>query len=339
MKPYFFPEPPANTPKIGVLLLNLGTPKTPETKAVRPYLREFLSDRRVVELPRFMWQTLLNGIILPLRSPKSAHGYQKIWLPEGAPLLRHTQNLCIKLHRQLADFDAQIITDYAMTYGEPSVECVIANLKQQGVDRLLVLPLYPQYAASSSAAALDKVWHVLLRQRRQMAVRSITGYADNANYIAALAAQIEHHWQQHGRGDKLLFSFHGIPQAQNDNGDPYAQECQTTVRLLAEKLRLPENKYLLAYQSRFGKAKWLTPSTQDLLQSLPQSGVRKLDIICPGFAADCLETLEEIAVQGRNDFLAAGGVQFHYIPCLNDDNNGVNALASLIKQHLAGWLA
>ncbi len=215
----------------------------------------------------------------------------------------------------------------------------MADLKRQGVNRLLVIPLYPQYAASSSAAALDKVWQALLQQRNQMAIRSIKSYYDDPGYIRALAASIEHHWQTQGRGDKLLMSFHGIPQAHHDQGDPYPQECRVTATLLAEALSLSEQEYVVAFQSRFGRAKWVGPSTQDLLVSLPKDGVRKLDIVCPGFACDCLETLEEIALRGREDFYAAGGKAFTYIPCLNDDAIWVTALTDLTWRHLAGWLS
>lgn len=333
--PRFLPEPSSSPTKTGVLLLNLGTPEAPTPQAVRPYLGEFLSDQRVVELPRLLWQCLLRGIILPIRGRKSAHAYQSIWHSSGSPLLLGTEAITEALAKLLP---ADIMIAYAMTYGKPSVRQVITQMKHQGVSRLLVLPLYPQYAAASSGAALDQVWRVLLQQRAQMAVRSITDFADHSDYIQALAAHIRRHWQEQGRGDGLLISFHGIPQTHQHQGDPYVQQCESTARLLAQALNLQPEQYRMAYQSRFGRAKWVGPSTQDLLQQLPQQGWRKLDIICPGFVTDCLETLEEIGLRGRQDFLAHGGEQLNYIPCLNDDHEWLLALKKLILQHLQGWL-
>lgn len=333
MSRFFLPEPPTQTPRIGVLLINLGTPAAPTRAAVKPFLRQFLSDRRVVELPRLPWQILLRGLILPWRSGQSAHGYQKIWQAQGSPLLLYGERMAQALAARLPD----CCVAHAVSYGAPAVAAVLADFKRQGVDRLLVLPLYPQYAASATAAALDQVWRILLRQRHVMAVRSLTRYGDDEGYLNALAAKIRRHWQVYGRGEHLLFSFHGIPLAQHKAGDPYAADCRRTVAALAQRLDLTPAQYTLAFQSRFGRAQWLEPSTQDLLHSLPQKGVRKLDIVCPGFAVDCLETLEEIAVQGREDFHAAGGTDFHYIPCLNDDADWLDALYALVTRHLHGW--
>ncbi len=339
MSHHFLPEPPPAPAQTGVLLINLGTPAAPTAAAVKPYLRQFLSDRRVVELPQLAWQILLRCVILPLRSGKSAHAYAQIWQQDGSPLYRHTAALSTALAEVLQQAGIPVATAFAMSYGHPSVAEVMAALKRQGVNRLLVIPLYPQYAASAGGAALDKVWQVLLRQRNMMCVRSISRYYDDPGYISALAASVRRHWQQHGRGDKLLLSFHGIPQAQHDAGDPYPDECQRTAALLAQALDITANDWQLSFQSQFGKARWIGPSTQALLQQLPQQGVRKLDVLCPGFAADCLETLEEIAMQGRDDFHAAGGQQYHYIPCLNSDPQWVHALSRLVQQHLAGWLS
>ncbi|MDF7675759.1 ferrochelatase [Neisseriaceae bacterium ESL0693] len=334
MPDLFLPEADSSGARVGVLLLNLGTPQAPTAQAVRPYLREFLSDQRVVELPRFLWQCLLRGIILPIRGRKSAHAYQTIWQADGSPLLTGT----IKLTQALSQrFSEDIITAYAMTYGQPSVRQVMQHMKQQGADRILVIPLYPQYAASSSGAALDQVWRVLLKQRAQMAVRSITTFADDAGYIHALAEHIRQYWQQHGQGQHLLISFHGIPEAQRQQGDPYVSQCQSTTRLLTEALQLSPSQYTLAFQSRFGPAKWVGPSTQDLLQQLPQQGIRTLDVVCPGFVTDCLETLEEINIRGKQDFLAHGGQQLNYIPCLNDNHEWVDALQHLVNNQLQGW--
>ena len=334
MSKYFLPEPPAQAPRIGVLLINLGTPAAPTRAAVKPFLRRFLSDPRVVELPRLPWQILLHGLILPFRSGKSAHGYEKIWQAEGSPLAVYGKRMAQALAVRLPD----CCVAHATSYGEPSVAATLADFKRHGVDRLLVLPLYPQYAASATAAALDQVWRVLLQQRHMMAVRSITRYGDDEGYLDAVANSIRRHWQQHGRGEHLLFSFHGIPTAQHQAGDPYVAECQRTVAALAQRLALTPEQYTLAFQSRFGRAEWVGPSTQDLLPSLPRNGVKKLDIVCPGFAVDCLETLEEIALQGREDFHAAGGTQYHYIPCLNDDADWLDALHALVKRHAQGWI-
>lgn len=319
----------------GVLILNLGTPAAPTAEAVRPYLREFLSDYRVVELPKLLWQPLLRGLILPFRSGKSAHGYQKIWLKEGSPLAVFTQRQLAGLRKRLPE---NVHCAYAMSYGKPSVTEALQMLKSKGVGRLIVLPLYPQYAGSSSGAALDKVMQHLLQQRNQMSVRSISRFYNDAGYIQAAATQIRSYWAQHGRGDKLMFSFHGIPQRHHDLGDPYSQECHESARLIAEQLGLSEQDYIVSFQSRFGKNKWLEPSTQTLFHHLPKQGVQKLDVFCPGFVADCLETMEEIAIAGREQFHHAGGVQFHYIPCLNDNPDWLDALAELVRKNGQGWL-
>ena len=336
--PRFLPEPAlpfAQQQRTAVLLLNLGTPAAPTAAAVRPYLREFLSDARVVELPQWLWQPILQGPVLTLRPKKSAHGYEKVWLPEGSPLAVFTERQAAALAQKLPK---HIIVRHAMTYGEPSVPRVLAELKAQGVGRLLVLPLYPQYAASSSAAALDKVFAVLQQQRNQMSVRTISRFYDDAGYIKAMKQHIEAYWAAHGRSSKLMLSFHGIPQAGHDQGDPYPEECRRTAKLLAAALDLAETDYLVSFQSRFGKAKWVGPSTQDLFDTLPKQGTTSLDVFCPGFAADCLETMEEIAIAGREQFHAAGGEQFHYIPCLNDNPAWIDALAALAEENLQGWL-
>ncbi|WP_239373240.1 ferrochelatase [Snodgrassella gandavensis] len=335
MSKLFLSEPDTSKTAIGVLLLNLGTPSAPTPQAVRSYLREFLSDQRVVELPRCLWQLILRGIVLPIRGRKSAHAYGTIWQDSGSPLLTGTQSLTTALAKIMPK---GVITRFAMTYGQPSVANVLQEMKQQGVKRLLVLPLYPQYAGSSSGAALDQVWRVMLKQRVQMAVRSITSFYADSNYIKILARHIQAYWQQYGRGQCLLLSYHGIPQAQHQAGDEYVEHCTTTTRLLVAELGLQESEYRLAFQSRFGYAPWVGPSTQDLLIQLPQSGINSLDIVCPGFVTDCLETLEEIDIRGKADFLAHGGKQFQYIPCMNSEQEWVEVLAPLIRQHLQGWL-
>ena len=335
--PRFLPEPAlahAQQNRTAVLLLNLGTPAAPTAAAVRPYLRDFLSDPRVVELPKLLWQPILRGLVLTLRPKKSAHGYEKVWLPEGSPLAVFTERQAAALAQALPD----VLVRHAMSYGEPGVAQVMAELKAAGVSRVLALPLYPQYAASSTGAALDKAFNVLLQQRNQMSLRTVARFYDDAGYIEAMKQQIEAYWAQHGRGDKLMLSFHGIPQANEDQGDPYQYECRETAKLLAAALNIGESDYIVSFQSQFGKAKWVGPSTQKLFDELPKQGVTKLDVFCPGFVSDCLETMEEIAIAGREQFHAAGGTQYHYIPCLNDNPAWLGALTDLAKRHLQGWV-
>lgn len=321
--------------KIGILLMNLGTPDAPTAEAVKPYLKQFLSDFRIVELPKMLWQPILHGAILPFRSKNSAHGYEKVWLNEGSPLAVFTQRQCEGLRARLPD---DVFVEYAMTYNKPSVANVLAKMKANGVGRLLVMPLYPQYAGSSAGAALDKVFLQLLQQRNQMSVRTVSRFYDNVGYVKAAAKQIRAYRAKHGSGDKLMFSFHGIPQAHHDKGDPYSHECHASAKLIAQELGLSHEQYIVSFQSQFGTSKWLSPSTQDLFGTLPKQGVRKLDVVCVGFLADCIETMEEIAIAGREQFYEAGGEQFQYIPCLNDNPDWLDALAELAKDNLQGWL-
>ena len=335
--PRFLPEPPlpyTEQNRTAVLLLNLGTPDAPTAQAVKPYLRDFLSDQRVVELPKLLWQPILRGLILTLRPKKSAHAYEKIWFKEGSPLLVYTARQAETLGKLLPD----ITVRYAMTYGKPGVDDVLAELKSQGIGNLLVVPLYPQYAASSTGAALDKVFLQLLRQRNQLSIRTVSRFYDDAGYIEAMKKHIQAYWTEHGRGEKLMLSFHGIPQKQYDEGDPYPDECRHTAKLLAEALGLTEQEYIVSFQSQFGKAKWVKPSTQVLFDELPKQGITKLDVFCPGFMADCLETMEEIALMGREQFHAAGGKEYRYIPCLNDSAEWIGALADLVRRNLRGWV-
>ena len=323
--------------KTGILLMNLGTPERPSPEALKPYLRRFLSDKRVVELPSFLWKPILFGAVIPLRVKNVAENYERVWLNEGSPLQVFTERQRDGLRQRLPQ---DLYIEYAMTYSEPLVSQVLAKLKANGVGRVLVLPLYPQYAASSSAAAIDKVFKELLKQRNQMSVRTVTRFYDHEGYIKALAAQIRNYRAEHGAGDLLMFSFHGIPQAQHDKGDPYPHECRKTAQLVAAELGLSEQDYTVSFQSQFGKAKWIGPSTQDLFVSLPKKQkIKKLDVICPGFTSDCLETMEEIAIAGREEFFASGGEQFHYIPCLNDNPDWLDALADLARDNLQGWVS
>ncbi len=321
--------------KIGILLLNLGTPAQPTAEAVKPFLRQFLSDHRVVELPKWIWYPILHGVVLPLRPKVSAENYSRVWLKEGSPLKVFTEKQAAGLRERLPD---TVFIEYAMSYGQPSVAQMMAKLKAAGVGRLLVVPLYPQYAGSSTGAALDKVLTELSKQRNQMAVRTVSRFFNHEGYISALENQIRNYRAQYGTGDKLMFSFHGIPMKQHDAGDPYAHECRTTAKLVAAQLGLTEQDYVVSFQSQFGKAKWVEPSTQDLFKSLPKQGVKKLDVICPGFVSDCVETMEEIAIAGREDFHEAGGEDFHYIPCLNANAEWLDALTDLVKENLLGWL-
>ena len=336
--PHFQPEPPHGAQqqaRVGILLINLGTPAAPTPEAVRPFLREFLSDQRVVELPRLLWQPLLRGIILPFRAKKSAHGYRQIWQHEGSPLTVITAKQAAALQAELP----QGLVGHAMSYGEPAVADTIAAMKAQGVDRLLAIPLYPQYAASSSGAALDKVLNELLKQRNQISLRTISRFYNHPDYIQAMASHIRAYWQQHGRGQRILFSFHGIPEAAVQQGDPYEIECRASAQLLAEALQLSAQEWYISFQSRFGRARWIGPATSELLTELPaKQQIRELDVFCPGFVSDCLETLEEIAIQGREQFHEAGGQTFRFIPCLNDNPAFIAALADIAQENLGGWI-
>jgi ferrochelatase len=337
----FLPEPAYRhdqTARIGILLINLGTPQAPTAPALRTYLKEFLSDRRVVEIPRLVWWPILNGIILNTRPKKSAEKYASIWTPAGSPLKVHTEQQATLLAERLADqLSEPVRVEWAMRYGQPSVESRIMALKAEGVDRLLVLPLYPQYAASSTGSALDAVWSALLKIRNPPELRVVRHFHDDAGYIEAWRRNISDYWAQQGRPELLLMSFHGVPRRSLDLGDPYHCECQKTGRLLAEALSLSPNQYRITFQSRFGRAEWLQPYTAATLQELGAAQTRRVDVICPGFVGDCLETLEEIAVEGKATFLSAGGGDFRYIPTLNETPAWAEALGALAQRHLAGW--
>ncbi|MDD5404494.1 MAG: ferrochelatase [Sulfuricella sp.] len=339
--PTFLPEPPCqhgSIAKIGVLLINLGTPDAPTRQALRPYLRQFLSDPRVVEIPRLAWWLVLNGIILNTRPGKSAQKYARIWASEGSPLFVHTRKQAKMLQGYLGErTTSPIIVEFAMRYGNPPVASALARLKKQGCDRILALPLYPQYAASSTASALDAVFQTLQHARNMPELRTVRHYHDDPGYIAALANSVRDHWMERGRPDKLVMSFHGVPKKSLLQGDPYHCECQKTGRLLAEALGLAQDQYQVTFQSRFGRAAWLQPYTAQTMKDLGKAGCGRVDVICPGFSADCLETLEEIAIECKADFLNAGGQEFHYIPCLNERDDWLRALSELVLKHLQGW--
>ncbi|UXY14356.1 ferrochelatase [Chitiniphilus purpureus] len=324
---------------IGVLLVNLGTPQAPTAAAVRPYLRQFLSDPRVVEIPALFWQPILRGLILPLRSGASARKYASIWGKDGSPLRHWTEKQAKLVKGRLGMRHGQTLrVAYAMRYGEPSIAAALDALCEQGCERILLVPLYPQYAASTTATACDAVFARLARYRNQPALRTLRSFHDDAGYIDALAQQVRQHWQHEGRGEHLLMSFHGVPRFTWEKGDPYYLQCRQTAAALAQALGLPEGHHTLAFQSRFGRTEWLQPYTADTLVKLARSGVRELDVICPGFVADCLETLEEIALEGKQAFLNAGGRTLRYIPALNDSERWLDALIQLIERELAGWL-
>lgn len=311
-----------------VLLVNLGTPEAPTAKALRPYLKQFLSDPRVVEIPRIVWWLILNGIILNTRPKKSALKYASIWTAEGSPLKVHTERQTKLLKGLLGESGRKnILVDYAMRYGHPSIASTLDRLKAAGAARIVVVPLYPQYAASSSASVFDDVATWVQKTRNVPALNFIRSFPADQGYIAALAASVREHWEKIPRGEKLIMSFHGIPKRSVDLGDPYYNECQTTGKLLAHALQLAESEYLITFQSRFGAAEWLQPYTQPTLERLARDGVHSVDVICPGFVADCLETLEEISMECKEAFHANGGKEFHYIPCLNERQDWIAALA------------
>ena len=324
-------------PRTAVLLVNLGTPDEATAPALRRYLAEFLSDPRVVEIPRALWWLILHGIILRTRPARSAAKYASVWLPEGSPLAVWTERQARALQAGLDAHGHRVIVRPAMRYGNPSLPDTLNALRAEGVTRVLVLPLYPQYAAATTASVADKVMQWAARSRRMPEFRFVAEYHDDPAYIAALAAQLRQHWATHGRGDKLVLSFHGVPERSLHLGDPYHCQCHKTARLLADELGLAADDVQLTFQSRFGKARWLQPYTEPTLQALAAAGVKRVDVMCPGFVADCLETLEEIAQEARHAFLAAGGEAFSYVPCLNDNPAWIDALTALAERHLSGW--
>lgn len=327
---------PGNT---GVLLINLGTPDAPTPTALRPYLKEFLSNRRVIEVPRLIWWPILYGFILPFRPKQSAEKYALIWTAEGSPLKVHTERQTALLAEMLRNtVNNKLVVEYAMNIGNPSVASVLNKMKSAGCDRILVIPLFPQYAASSTAAAMDAVFAALNHTRNMPAIRTVKQYHDHPGYIAALAQNIREYWEQHGQPDKLIISFHGVPRKNLDKGDPYFCFCQKTGRLLAEALNLEQSQYQVCFQSRFGRAQWLQPYTAETLENLGKNQTRRVDIVCPGFVSDCLETLEEIAIEGKKIFIEAGGKEYHYIPCLNERADWIAALADIVQSNLHGWL-
>ena len=334
--PIFSHQQPA---RVGVLVTNLGTPAAPTAAALRPYLKQFLSDRRVVDLPRILWWPILNLIILNVRPKKSAAAYAEVWTDEGSPLLVHTRRQTDAIRDALvAALGDQVVVEFGFRYGEPSISQGIASLREQGARKLLVLPLYPQYSGPTGASTFDAVAEDFRGNRWLPDFRFITHYHDHPGYIDALAASVREHWQQNGRADRLLMSFHGVPRRYLDSGDPYHCECHKTARLLAEALELGEAEYQVVFQSRFGREEWLKPYTDEVLEALPGQGVKSVQVICPGFAADCLETLEEIALQYKELFEESGGERFEYIPALNESPAHIATLTRLVMENLSGWI-
>ena len=340
--PRYAPEPPSThgtPPRVGILLVNLGTPEAPTVPAVRRFLREFLSDPRVIEIWRPLWWLILNLWVLRTRPKASAQRYAQIWTADGSPLRVHTQRQATMLKGYLGErIKAPFVVEHAMRYGHPSIGEALEKLRGQNCDRVLVVPLYPQYSSGTTATALDAVGAAFAQMRNQPALRSVRHFHDHPGYIGALAQNVNDYWVKFGRPDLLVMSFHGVPRFTLDKGDPYHCECQKTARLLATALNLKPEGYKVTFQSRFGRAEWLQPYTMAFMKELGQKKTGRVDIVCPGFVTDCLETLEEIALDNKAIFLNAGGGEFHYIPCLNERNDWIHALADIVAANLPGWV-
>ena len=324
--------------KLGILVTNLGTPDAPTPSALRKYLAEFLWDPRVVEFPRPLWWLVLNLIILRVRPRKSAATYRKIWSEQGSPLMVHTQAQVTGLRKKLSEHQLEHIElDFAMRYGSPSIESVLLNMQNKGVTQLLVLPLYPQYSGSTTGSTFDAIANTFKKLRWIPELRFINQYADDDQYINACANRVQSFWQSHQQSQVLVFSFHGLPKRYLLAGDPYFCQCHKTARLIAQQLQLDETQWQVTFQSRFGREEWLQPYTDKTLEMMPKEGVKSVDVFCPGFSSDCVETLEEIDMLNRDVFMQAGGESFQYIPALNDSDEHIDALYNLIMQHMQGW--
>jgi ferrochelatase len=330
----------ATPSKVGVLITNLGTPQAATAKALKPYLKQFLWDPRVVEVPRPIWWMILNGIILNIRPKRSAEAYQEVWTERGSPLLFHTQDQSDKLRALLqAKYGEHIVVDFAMRYGQPSIDSALDRMADAGVTKLVVLPLYPQYSAATTGSTFDAIADNFKQRRRLPDLRFISHYHDNEHFINAIANSIQAHWETHGRADKLILSYHGMPQRYLEQGDPYHCECHKTTRLVVEKLGLKDGEYMTSFQSRFGREPWLQPYTDDTLKSLPEKGTKSVQVICPGFSSDCLETIEEIGGENREYFMEAGGERYEYIPCLNAEESHIAMMHELIASQANDWLS
>lgn len=334
----FIPWPkPFKTGGVGVILVNLGTPDEPTAPAIRRYLREFLSDPRVIEIPKVLWWPILNGPILLARPRKLVPRYKSVWMEGGSPLMVYTQRQTEGLRALFAQRGLAIEVETGMRYGEPSIKNAMLRLRERGCEHLLVVPLYPQYASSTTATVVDEVARVASHMRDQPALRFIKRFHTDPAFIRPLGDKIAAFWHKHGKPQKLVMSFHGLPRQCVDMGDPYCRDCYETARALAQYLGLSDDAYQVTFQSRFGPAKWLEPYTEPTLQKLAQQGVTEIDVVCPGFLADCLETLEEIQVEVCETFMHAGGKRFRYIPALNDDQAWVASLADMVLSHVQGW--
>ena len=327
----------ARARRVGVLLVNLGTPDAPTAAALRRYLAQFLGDPRVVEIPRWIWMLILHGIILRTRPAKSAKKYASVWMPEGSPLAVWTSRQATLMQGYLGERGASVEVRWAMRYGNPAIARGLDELVAAGCDRVLVFPLYPQYSAATTASVIDDVAAWIPGARWLPELRFVNRYAEDAGWLDAMARHVRAHWAREGRGRMLVMSFHGMPERTLHLGDPYHCECHMTARRLAETLGLRADEYKVTFQSRFGRAAWLQPYTEPTLVEMARAGRTGVDVICPGFSADCLETLEEISMEARDAFLGAGGTDFHYIPCLNDSPEGMAALAGIALRHLQGW--
>jgi ferrochelatase len=337
----FAKEPPyahGTAPKIGILLINLGSPEAATPGAVRTYLREFLSDPHVVEIPRPVWWLILNLFVLTTRPGASAKRYAQVWTKEGSPLQAHTATQTSMLRGYLGERLKQPhVVEYAMRYGKPAIADKLNALKARGCDRILLLPLYPQYSASTTATAFNAAFAAMAKMRDQPAVRTVKHFHDHEGYIKAVAQSINDYWVKNHRGDHLLLSFHGVPRRTLDLGDPYHCECLKTGRMIAEQIGLKPDFYTIAFQSRFGRAEWLKPYSSEVLKELAKKKTGRVDVVCPGFVSDCLETLEEIAIEAKGDFIKAGGKELHYIPCLNERDDWLHALTDIVLKNVLGW--
>ena len=328
-----------DAPAVGVLLTNLGTPDAPDAPSLRRYLRQFLSDPRVIELPRWLWWPILNGPILLTRPKASAALYREVWTDEGSPLLsigrKQAAGVETRLRRRIAN---PLHVELGMGYGSPSIAASLQALRDKGCRRVLCIPLYPQYSGTTTGTSFDCLFSELKHWRWVPDLRTVGSYHDDSGYIRSLAASIAETWQRDGEPERLLFSFHGVPLRYITHGDPYHCHCHKTARLVAERLELPPERYVVAFQSQFGKEEWIKPTTDVTVRAIARSGIRRLDVVCPGFSADCLETLEEIQIQNKEFFIEDGGEAFRYIPCLNDRDDHLEALADLAHRHLQGWV-
>jgi len=323
---------------LGILITNLGTPDRPDKKALKLYLKEFLSDPRVIEIPKLIWQIILRGIILNVRPRKVAKLYKSIWSKNGGPLLVMLKKQKKGIQKDLKQKRKDVKIEIAMRYGNPSIEKGLINLKRLGCKRILILPLYPQYCAATVGSTFDKVTEILRKWRWIPEIRFVNGYFDDPLYIDCLIKSIKKSWKKKGRAQKIVFSYHGIPKKYLLKGDPYYCFCQKTTRLVVEKMKLKKNDYITTFQSRFGPQEWLTPYTDKTLKKLPKKNIKSVDVISPGFSSDCLETLEELEVENKVNFLSSGGEKFNYINCLNDDPQHLKMLSFLIQKHTKGWL-